>query len=403
LPIADCQLPILNNTPPTAELAIDNRQSAIDNAGRRIIFVLGNLELGGAERQALILARYLSGHEQAKVEVWGFNKSGPVAEICEQHGLPWLVIPYPFAESRLSRFGALFRVARSLRQAKPDILLPYTFGPNLVCGLVWKWTGARACVWNQRDEGIVPFGSPSVPWAVKRTTHFISNSETGARFLIDQLGVNEARVTVIPNGVETIAAEMGRSAWRERLAVDDRTFVACMVANLHSNKDHATLLHAWRKVVSEFVNNGRSALLVLAGRHDGAYESLASLASELQIDDNVRFAGPVSDVRGLLKAVNVSVFSSRSEGCPNAVLESMAAGLPVAGSDIKGIRDVVGPGGAQFLAPAGDADSLSEVLLKMAKNPELCARIGTENSQRVRDKYDSLRMCRETAALLARL
>lgn len=385
------------------DLTIDNRQSEIGNANRRIIFILGNLELGGAERQALILARYLSEHEQAHVEVWGFNKSGPVAEICEQHKLAWRVIPYPFSETRLRRFGALFRVAWSFRQAKPDILLPYTFGPNLVCGLIWKLSGARACVWNQRDEGIVPFGSPSVPWAVKRTTHFISNSHAGARFLIDQLDVEAEKVTVIPNGVETVAAEMDRSAWRERLAVDDRAFVACMVANLHLNKDHATLLHAWRKVVNEFATNGRSALLVLAGRHDGAYESLASLASELQIDDNVRFAGPISDVRGLLSAADVSVFSSHSEGCPNAVLESMAAGLPIAGSDIQGIRDVVGSGGTQFLAPAGDAVSLAQVLLKMAKNPELCRRIGTENSQRVKDKYDSLRMCRETAALLAKL
>jgi glycosyltransferase involved in cell wall biosynthesis len=371
--------------------------------GRRIIFVLGNLELGGAERQALILAKYLTEHEQAQVEVWGFNKSGPVAQICDQHGLRWRVVPYPFTESRVSRFGALFGVARLLRQAKPDILLPYTFGPNLVCGLIWKRTGAHACVWNQRDEGIVPFTSPSVGWAVKRTSHFISNSEAGARFLIDELDVDAAKVTVIPNGVETVAAEMDRNAWRVRLDVDDRAFVACMVANLHLNKDHATLLRAWRKVITEFGANGRIALLVLAGRHDGAYESLASLASELQLNNNVRFTGPISDVRGLLSAADVSVFSSRSEGCPNAVLESMAAGLPVAGTDIKGIRDVVGSGGSEFLAPAGDAEALAEVLLKMAQTPELCARIGTENRVRVENNYASLRMCRETAALLARL
>ena len=368
---------------------------------RRIIFVLGNLELGGAERQALILARYLSQHEKAHVEVWGFTKSGPVAEICEQYDLAWRVIPYPFANSRLSRLGALFKFARSLRQSKPDILLPYTFGPNLVCGLVWKWTGARACVWNQRDEGIIPFASPSIRKAVERTSHFISNSEAGARFLIDKLGVAAAKITVIPNGVETVAPELDRSAWRERLAVDDRAFVACMVANLHLNKDHATLLRAWRRFVAEF--GGRSARLVLAGRRDGAYESLRSLARELQINDSVSFVGAVSDVRGLLSAADVSVFSSRSEGCPNAVLESMAAGLAVAGSDIKGIRDVVGCGGSQFLAPAGDVDSLAEVLVRMAQDPELCARIGAENRERAKNNYDSLRMCRETAALLAKL
>ena len=61
--------------------------------GQRIIFVLGNLELGGAERQALLLARHLSRAEQATVEVWGFNKSGPVADICEQHDIRWRVEP----------------------------------------------------------------------------------------------------------------------------------------------------------------------------------------------------------------------------------------------------------------------------------------------------------------------
>lgn len=370
---------------------------------RRIVFVLGNLQLGGAERQALILARYLTEHEQANVQVWGFNTTGPVAEICERYGLASRVIPYPFTGTRPDRFRALTRVARALRKTNPDILLPYTFGPNVVCGLVWKWTGARASVWNQRDEGIVPYGSPTVGWAAKLTPRFISNSECGGQFLIDKLHVDPAKVRVIPNGIAPVAPESDRHAWRERLAVDDRSFVACMVANLHALKDHVTLLHAWRKVVSEFDRNERSALLVLAGRHDGAYESLTALATDLKLNGAVRFAGPVSDVAGLLSASDVSVFSSRSEGCPNAVLESMAAGLPVAGTDITGIREVVGPTGVEFLAPPGDADSLAAVLLKLAADPALCARSGAQNRARIREHYDSLRMCKETANVLSEI
>ena len=79
----------------------------------------------------------------------------------------------------------------------------------------------------------------------------------------------------------------------------------------------------------------------------------------------------------------------------------MAAGLPVAGTDITGIREVVGPTGAEFLAPAGDADSLASVLLKLAADPELCARSGAQNRQRIREHYDSLRMCKATADVLA--
>jgi len=371
--------------------------------GRRIVFVLGNLELGGAERQALILARYLSEHEQATVQIWGFNKTGTVAEMCERHGLPWRVIPYPFRGTRLQQVRGLRRVCSALRATKPDLLLPYTLGPNIVCGVIWPWTGAGACVWNQRDEGIVPYGSWVARWAAQRTPRFISNSEGGRRFLIDKLRVDEAKVTVIRNGIETIEPELDRRAWRERLAVDDHAFVACMIANVHALKDHATLLHASRKVVTEFAGNGRSPMLVLAGRHDGAYESLAALAADLKLDGTVRFAGHVSDVSGLLGAADVSVFSSRSEGCPNAVLESMAVGLPVAATDIPGIREVVGPGGAEFLTPAGDADSLAGVLLQLAGDAELRARYGTRNRERIRERYDALRMCEETVVVLASL
>ncbi|HEX2271924.1 MAG TPA: hypothetical protein VHH35_20440, partial [Pyrinomonadaceae bacterium] len=63
--------------------------------GRRIVFVLFNLELGGAERQALILAKHLVERERATVEVWGFNKSGTAAQICEHLGLKWCVVSFP--------------------------------------------------------------------------------------------------------------------------------------------------------------------------------------------------------------------------------------------------------------------------------------------------------------------
>lgn len=144
-------------------------------------------------------------------------------------------------------------------------------------------------------------------------------------------------------------------------------------------------------------------MLVLAGRHDGNYESVAALAAELKLSDNVHFAGPVTDVAGLLTAADVSVFSSRSEGCPNAVLESMAAGLPVAATDNAGVREVLGPGAAAFLTPSGDADSLADVLIRMANDPGLCARAGQENRARIRSNYDSLRMCKETVAVLAEI
>ena len=350
---------------------------------KRVVFVLGNLELGGAERQALVLARYLAEQQQADIEVWGFNRAGPVAEICEQHRIKWRVVPLE-----------LRKVARLLREARPDILLPYTLIPNVVCGLVWQRTGARLCVWNQRDEGIFALNAKWLDRAVQQTPLFISNSEAGARYLIEKLHVDAVKVRVIPNGIEISTPQSDRRAWRERLEIDQTSFVACMVANLHANKDHETLLKAWRIVV----NNRHDAVLVLAGRHYGAYESLVELTKELGIVGHVRFAGQVSDVAGLLGAVDLGVFSSRSEGCPNGVLECMAARLTVVGTDIEGIRET----GFCFLAPPGDAERLAQIILELANDPILRATIGAANQSTIKERYNAQRMCEDTVALLVK-
>jgi glycosyltransferase involved in cell wall biosynthesis len=262
---------------------------------------------------------------------------------------------------------------------------------------VWQRSSASICVWNQRDEGLSSVDPQWQQRAARLTPQFIANSQAGARYLSDNLNVNPAKIRVIANGIELSPPQFDRRSWRNRLEIDDAAFVACMIANLHANKDHATLLKAWRLVVDALDHR---AVLVLAGRHYGAYESLAQLANELGIADNVRFAGQVSDVAGLLGAVDLGVFSSRSEGCPNGVLECMAAGLAVAATDIEAIREVVGEHGTRFLAPSGDAERLAQVILELARDPEARTTIGAANQSRIKARYNARRMCEDTVSLL---
>src|SRR5262249_35686224 len=105
------------------------RQPAL--AGKRILFLLNNLHLGGAERQALLTARRLRDAHLARVEVWGFNEPGPAASLCEQHGIPWRVVPFRWYDSRLRQAASLVSLAARLRRARPDVLMPYLLVPNV--------------------------------------------------------------------------------------------------------------------------------------------------------------------------------------------------------------------------------------------------------------------------------
>jgi glycosyltransferase involved in cell wall biosynthesis len=185
------------------------------------------------------------------------------------------------------------------------------------------------------------------------------------------------------------------------MGIANNCFTACMIANLHRFKDHVTLLQAWRQVVEQLEKTGRSSLLLLAGRFDDSYKSLKSLTSDLELGESVRFLGPVSDVSGLLSAVDLGVFSSRLEGCPNGVLECMSAGLAIAATDIAGIREAVEPGGYEFLAPPGDAEALADCILKLALNPELRTELGARNLDHIRNVFNPERMCEEMSALIS--
>jgi len=367
---------------------------------KRVTIVLPSLELGGSERRALLLARYLVQEQGAQVQVWGFGQPGRAAELCDEYGILWRIVSLEWPPGRLHKLVSVARYAQALRRARTEIVLPYTYLSNLACGLAWRLAGARVCIWNQTDDGRTFTGQEAERLAIRLTRTFVSNSHHGASFLVKTLGVDPNKVTVIYNGVELAEPAADRRTWQQRLGVSQDCLLACMVANLRWPKDHTTLLKAWRQVVDVLREREQEAALVLAGRFDSTHEYLRALAYVLEIDKDVRFLGVVDDISGLLGAVDLGVLSSRSEGCSNSVLEYMAAGLAVAGTDIPGIREAVTPLNHPFLAPPGDAAALARCILELFNDPETRAKLGSAGRQRVAREFGPRRMCEEMTQLI---
>jgi glycosyltransferase involved in cell wall biosynthesis len=130
------------------------------------------------------------------------------------------------------------------------------------------------------------------------------------------------------------------------------------------------------------------------------------LANTLHLGSSVRFLGQVADVAGLLQAVDMGVFASPMEGSPNGVLECMAAGLPIIGTNVAGIREAVGSDGLPYLAPPHDEERFAELVLRLANDPERRRQIGRTNRRRIEQEFSPRqmggRMARLCAAHLAR-
>jgi glycosyltransferase involved in cell wall biosynthesis len=361
-----------------------------------------SLEMGGAERQGLLLAQWLKETHGADIEVWGLRHVGAAAKWCDKQDIPWRHVSWTWSASKLSNVIGMFRLLIALKRARADVLLPYTMPPNIGCGIFWRLSGARTCVWNQRDDGRQRLAPYLERYAVKNTPWFISNSRHAADFLTKELGVSRERIDVIPNGIELAPMQLVRDDWRLHHGVPKDSFVACMVANLHHYKDHPTLLKAWQLVIRACAQGDSPPILLLAGHDYGHGAELRAMADQLDVTNQVRFLGHVDDVTGMLNASDIGVFSSLREGLPNGVLECMAAGLPVVATNIPGIREAVGHNDHQLLVEPRDSAAMAEAILRLMHDYGLRNSLGEKNLNRISTEFSREQMCRRTCQVITK-
>ncbi len=366
-------------------------------SGKRILFLFGSLDMGGAERQGLLLARHLKEYKGADVKVWGLGKkSGSVSCWCDACQIPWRALPLHWGLRR--RLPHLLRFMFYLRREKPEILLSFTKVPNLASALFWKLCGVKLMVWNQADAGLLLEPVFFHRYAVNKVRHFIANSEGGQRFLIEKFGIEAGKVTLIRNGIAVEPPRADRAGWRRELKVDTAVLIVVMVANLSSYKDHATLLDSWKLLLQQW--KGVPPVLVLAGRFDDRADALQKQVLKLGITENVRFLGVVDDISGLLSASDLCVYSSPSEGIPNAVVEAMASGLAITGTDIPGMREAVGDEGKVFLVPPADSSALAEIMIQLLSDTDSRLSMGRLMKARASELFSFERFFNDTVRYL---
>ncbi|MDS4016638.1 MAG: glycosyltransferase [Candidatus Accumulibacter sp.] len=265
------------------------------------------------------------------------------------------------------RMSRLLSLASTIRSARPLVhsFLPeaYLFGASL--GLMF---GARSVVMSRRSRNHYQSRHPFAAW-VERRLHrrmdaLLGNSQAVVRDLLDE-GAPPERVRLIYNGIDVGRFAAGgarlerRHALRAELGLpDDRVVLAC-VANLFLYKGHADLLAALASLGAGFA--ARTTLL-LVGRDAGARAALEAQAARLGLSASVRFLGERGDVPDLLAASDIGVLASHEEGFSNAVLEGMAAGLPVVVSDVGGNAEAVTDGECGHVVPARAPAALAQAL-----------------------------------------
>jgi len=202
---------------------------------------------------------------------------------------------------------------------------------------------------------------------------------------------------VVVNGVDTAVIDRvkaPKTVFRTNLGLDQGDFVVTMAARFVPQKGHERLVRMLPDILEKVPN----LKIVFAG--DGELRRpIERLSKKLGVSSAVRFLGQRPDVFKILKISDASILPSYREGLPLTVLEAMACRLPVVGSDVVGIRDLVKNGETGYLMDFDDRAEVVKALRQLGKSKELRQRMGERGRQFVEEKFPMEKFVKNTLAV----
>ncbi|WP_218932238.1 glycosyltransferase family 4 protein [Adhaeretor mobilis] len=292
----------------------------------------------------------------------------------EPLGVPW------------QRVGKL--AVRSLSQAftnfQPDIV--YCFGQ--IRTLWWARAARRAgipvVIGAERGSGTRWINRIGRSLDKRTLDGYITNSHTTAGVLKDKIRIRPELVHVIRNGLSIDSGEppLLNPQWEFGSPT-----VVC-VANIRPMKGQMILLRSVASLRDEFPN----LRAVLVGR-DLTNGQFAKQAASVGLSDTYTWTGFLPNVRAVLDRGDLFVLPSRlREGLPTSILEAMQAGIPVIGTDVGGVRELIVPGKTGILIEPDNVDALASAIRTMLSAPDTCHRFGEAGRQLVESEFTIERM-----------
>ena len=297
--------------------------------------------------------------------------------------------------------GSLQAIARgrmTLHRVRPDLLMTYNWGSI-------EWAMANRLLPVSRHLHIEAGFSQAeadtqLPrrvrfrrWALARCDQVVVPSRLLEGLACDVWGLPRERVMYVPNGVDvarfcSLARDIAPGFTRRR-----GELVVGTVAPLRPEKNVGRLLRVFARL-----DPSLAARLLVAG--DGVErEALGRLAVELGIAERVVFSGRVAP-EDVLGSVDIFALSSDTEQMPNALLEAMAASLPVAAVDVGDVKSIVCEDNREFIVPRDDAPAFAAAITQLLRDPGKRRALGAKNRERVVSEYSQERMFATYSTLL---
>lgn len=365
--------------------ALPGRRAVRSHGPVRVMFVVPNLRFGGAERQLITLVPRMD-PERFAPSVVCLHMAGEMYGDLSVTGADMQHLDRPARDPRL-----LTGLIRVMREKRPDIVIARGHSAEVLSRVAGVLAGVpRLAVWVHNcgevgDRGRLPRVLDRVLEPVTASVYGVARGQIP--YLTGERGHRPEKIQIVYNGVSLpeappeprerdaeIAAELG-------IAPDEP--VIGIVAVLRTEKDHAMLLRAFRRVLADVP---RARLLIIG---DGPQRDVVEgHVHDLDLTERVHFTGFRTDIPRVLTLLDVFTLSSRTVECfPMALLEAMRASVPAVCTKVGGLPEMIEEGVTGHIVDVGDDAALAAALTGLLRDPRRAREMGEAARRRLEKEF----------------
>ncbi len=354
---------------------------------KKLLFVIYSIYGGGAEKQMQYLLKYIDrGKFEPHLAV--FHLTGK-----ENKVVPADIPVYDLSTAvRPASFFLFFKLIGLIKKIKPDRILSFMWGVNLISILAGKLTGIKLIVSERtfmpldiKKYSFQALRRQLISFLYRKANRITAVSNDVKRALIDYFSLPEEKIKVIYNGldIKKIHAEMN-----EYCSSFGRYVLGC--GRLEKEKNFDLILQAMLGIPG--------LKLVILGE-GSLRKELAKKAEKLGVE--LVLPGHIENPYPWMRKAEVFILTSRYEGSPNVLLEAMACKIPVVSVDCPGgIREIIENGRNGIIVPQGNKNELISAIRGILKNSEFAKKLSEKALGTVK-KFDMLNMVKKYEEILS--
>lgn len=321
-----------------------------------IIHIITNLGDGGTEKVLFNICKY---DHKNKHTVICLKKSGKYHLLLTQLGIKVL-----FIKINLFSIYKFLTLIRTLKNLKPDIVQTWLPHSDFIGGIAARLSGINRVVWNiryTRVNGVVKLRTIILIHILSKLSNFIPKkiivvSKSALRNCID-LGYKSKKLNLVQNGYDlSIFNPLQKKNFiRKKFRIEDNIPLLGKVARYDLTKDHSNLLNS----LSILKKKNIKFFCILIGSNINNSELVKEI-KRLELSENIKLISKCNDISEYMKELDIHILTSRTEGFPNVVAESMACGTPCVVTNVGDAALIVGKTG--WVVPPEDSIKLAKTI-----------------------------------------